>query len=347
MSKLTRNQLVTRRGFIQGAVRSAQLLGATAAVVSLTKRSSAAEKSTPNRLLYDVDRLRRTDPKLIQYQEVGRFVSPQPNARRMAIGPYEHLLVAAGKRIVEIDKAGAALGEIQLTDEPRCVTVGADGKIFAGLRDHVEVYDRAGERRAAWETPGQKSYFTGIAVGDEDVFVADAGARVVLRYDKSGKFISRIGEKNKDRNIPGFIVPSPFFDVELARDGLLRVTNPGRHRVEAYTREGDLEFFWGEPSMGIDGFCGCCNPINLALLNDGGYVTFEKGLPRVKIYSAEGKFESVVAGAESFTENAKVCGPNDCSVGGLDGVVDSQGRIYILDLVANTIRVMERKKGSV
>ena len=344
MSKLTKNQLVTRRGFIEGAVRSAQLLGATAALISLKKRSSAAEKSSPNRLLYDVDRLRQTDPKLIQYQEVGRFASPQPNARRIAIGGDEHLFIAAGKRIVEMDRAGAQVGDIQLTDEARCVAVVAEGRIFVGFRDHVELYDHGGERRAAWETPGKKSYFTGIAVGDEDVFVADAGARVVLRYDKSGKLVGRIGEKNKERNIPGFIIPSPFFDVELARDGLLRVTNPGRHRVEIYTREGDLELFWGEPSMGIGGFCGCCNPINIALLSDGGYVTFEKGLPRVKIYSAEGKFESVVAGAESFAENAKVCGPNDCSVGGLDGVVDSQGRIYILDLVANNIRVMERKK---
>ncbi len=344
MSALSKNRLVTRRGFIEKAVRSAELLGATAAVVSLTQRSFAMEKPAPNRLLYDVERLRTTDPKLIQYDEVARFACPHPNARRLAMGPETHLFIAAGKHIVQFDKRGAHVADIQLTDEPRCVAVAPDGNNFVGFRDHVEVYDRNGERRGVWETPGKKSYFTGIAIGDDDIFVADAGARSVLRYDKSGRLLSRIGDKDQDRNIPGFIVPSPFFDVEVARDGLLRVTNPGRHRVEVYTREGDLEFFWGEPSMGMAGFCGCCNPINLALLGDGRYVTFEKGLPRVKIYSAEGKFESVVAGAESFAENAKACGPNDCSVGGLDGVVDSQGRIYILDLVANNVRVMERKK---
>ena len=49
-----------------------------------------------------------------------------------------------------------------------------------------------------------------------------------------------------------------------------------------------------------------------------------------------------MAGAESFAANAKVCGPKDCTLGGLDGVVDAKGRIYVLDLVAGDIRVMER-----
>jgi hypothetical protein len=343
MNELSRNQLVTRRGFIESTIHSAQRLALTAGAISLTRRSSAAEKPTPNRLRYDVDRLRHTDPKLIQYVEKSRFSCPVTPARRIAIRSDDHLFIAAGKHLVELDKDGAGVSDMQLADEARCVAVAAEGTIFVGSRDHLDVYNRAGERRATWETPSKQSYLTAIAVGEDDVFVADAGARVVLRYDKSGKLLGRIGEKNRERNIPGFIVPSPFFDVELARDGLLRVTNPGRHRVEAYTREGDLEFFWGQPSMGIAGFCGCCNPVNLALLRDGRCVTFEKGLPRVKIYSVEGKFESVVTGAESFAENAKVCEPNNCSMGGLDGVVDSQDRIYVLDLVENNIRVMEMK----
>jgi hypothetical protein len=64
----------------------------------------------------------------------------------------------------------------------------------------------------------------------------------------------------------------------------------------------------------------------------------------VKIYSAEGEFESVVAGSESFPENAHACNDlNDCVNGGLDVAVDSEGRIYILDIVASNVRVMKRK----
>jgi hypothetical protein len=78
-------------------------------------------------------------------------------------------------------------------------------------------------------------------------------------------------------------------------------------------------------------------------MSDGRIVTFEKGIPRVKVYNSHGQFESVVAGSESFVENAKICGPNDCTLGGLDGVVDSKGRIHILDLVSANVRTMEPK----
>ena len=158
--------------------------------------------------------------------------------------------------------------------------------------------------------------------------------------------MDRIGVKNAERNVPGLIVPSPYLHVAMAPDGLLRVNNPGRHRVETYTTAGDLEFSWGKPSAAIEGFCGCCNPVGLALLPDGRYVTCEKGLPRVKVYSAEGAFESVVAGAESFPENAAatfVKGAEDCRLGGLDAAVDSQQRVYVLDLVTAEVRVMKRK----
>jgi hypothetical protein len=178
------------------------------------------------------------------------------------------------------------------------------------------------------------------------VFAADSGNRVILRCDRSGKIVGRLGEKNKERNIPGFIVPSPYLDVEIAHDGLLRVNNPGRHRVEVYTTEGDFELAWGSASMGVIGFCGCCNPINLALLPDGHCVTCEKGLPRVKIYNERGEFESVVAGPESFPENAKACaskGLGDCTRGGLDAVADADGRIFILDFVTGDVRVMKAK----
>ena len=204
-----------------------------------------------------------------------------------------------------LDHAGARVRDIACSAAVRCLAVAADGTVYAGVEDHVEVFDRSGKRMAVWDAPGKKAWVTGLAVGENEVFAADSGHRVVLRYDKSGKLAGRIGERNKDRNVPGLIIPSPYLDVKLAPDGLLRVNNTGRHRVEAYTTSGDLEFFWGKPSAAIDGFCGCCNPIGLALLPDGRYVTCEKGLPRVKVYSPRGDFEWVVAGAESFAENAR------------------------------------------
>ena len=346
MSKLSRNQLLSRRGFIRSGARGVEWLAAGSAFATVSSRFAVVESGAPgaNRLTYDAAPLRKTDPKLIQYEQVGVYPLRRKEARRVAIGPDDHLFIAAGNRVIEIEGNGTPGPELILNSPARCLAIAADGALYLGLRDHVEIHDRNGQCLASWDSPGKQPFFTGLAIGENDVFLADAGNRIVWRYDKSGKLAGRIGEKNPARNIPGFIVPSPFFDVELARDGLLRVTNPGRHRVEIYTVDGDLEFAWGNPSMAITGFCGCCNPINLALLPDGRCVTFEKGLPRAKVYSPTGAFESVVAGAEAFMENAKACGPDSCSLGGLDGVVDSQGRILILDLVAGNVRVMQRKQ---
>ena len=133
--------------------------------------------------------------------------------------------------------------------------------------------------------------------------------------------------------------------LRLHPDGLLRINNTGRHRIEAYTVDGDFELAWGEATAAIHGFCGCCNPIALALLPDGRTVTCEKGLPRVKVYRADGTFESVVAGSESFAENLRQCpNPGDCTRGGLDVAVDSRGRILVLDRVTGEVRTLQPRK---
>lgn len=332
-------QLSDRREFLAAGLRGVTML---ATLTSL--RSQGAQKETANPFAYDVSRFSKTDPKLISYEEIKRWKSPSAGARRLAIGPDDTLYICAGNYVTAMDREGGRGLEIALTGPACCAAAAKDGTLFVGLRDHIEVFDAKGARKATWDSPGKKAWFTGLALTENDVFAADAGGRVLLRYDKSGKLVRRIGDKDKERNIPGFIIPSPYLDVEIARDDLLRVNNPGRHRVEIYTFDGDFEGAWGKPTAAIEGFCGCCNPIGLAQLPDGRIVTCEKGLPRVKIYSAVGEFESVVAGTESFPENAKACSSlNDCTHGGLDAAVDSQGRIYILDFVAGDVRVMKRK----
>lgn len=331
-------ELSSRREFFGQAAGAMAVLGVIA-----SQRASGAVAPTKNPFAYDVSHLQTTDPKLIAYEEKARWNAAHADSKRLTIGADDTIYVCAGNYLTAHQPGGETKFEIATSEPTRCCSVATDGTIYLGLRDHIEVFNAKGQRQATWESAGKKAWLTGIAVGENDVFATDAGGRVLLRYDRSGKLIRRLGEKDKERNIPGFIVPSPFFDVELSRDGLLRVNNPGRHRMELYTVDGDFEGSWGVTSMGIKGFCGCCNPINFALLPDGKYVTCEKGLPRVKIYSATGEFESVVAGVETFSENARACGPSDCTAGGLDVAVDSQGRIYILDLVTGDIRVMKLK----
>ncbi|MCP5518269.1 MAG: hypothetical protein H7A45_13525 [Verrucomicrobiales bacterium] len=315
-------------------------------MVAGRQRGRTAGSGDTNPYAYSVGVHEKTDPALVKYVERRRIDLPWKEARRLAVTPQGNLLVAAGQRLGEVTPDGSAVREVPMAAPLRCVAVAADGTIYAGFRAHLEVFEADGKRRATWEKSPERSWFTGIAVTDDAVFAADAGARVILRHDLAGQVTARIGERDKDRDIPGFVLPSPYLDVEWHPDGLLRVNNPGRHRVEFYTPDGALEFAWGRPTMAIEGFSGCCNPVNLAVLSDGRLVTCEKGLPRVKVYSAHGDFECVVAGTEMFPENAQAGagdGFGDGTRASLDAVVGPEDRIYILDTVTAQIHVMERK----
>jgi sugar lactone lactonase YvrE len=204
---------------------------------------------------------------------------------------------------------------------PQCLAVDRDGRLFVGMADHVEVFNAQGVRESAWTSLGEKAFITAVAVTETDVFVADSGYKLVWRFDKAGKLLGRIGEKGSHSGVEGFHLPGPHLDLALAADGNLWVNNPGRLMVESYAPDGRRLAGWGSPSMKLEGFCGCCNPVSIAILPDGTFVTAEKGMPRVKRYAADGAFRGVVAGSERFepgTDN-------------LDVAVDPTGRILVLD----------------
>jgi sugar lactone lactonase YvrE len=301
---------------------------------------------------YDLDaaRLARFDPNLILYEEVG---SPIPTGfertRAFALDAEGQFYVAGDEAIRVLSRTGNLDRVIGLSSPPRCVAIASEGKVYVGLADHVEVFDGTGQRLASWESPGERAFLTSIAISDDDVFVADAGNAVVLRYDSAGKLVNDIGQKDPERNIPGFLVPSPHFDLAVAPDGLLRVVSPGRLRIEAYTAAGDLEFWWGQSSWRIAAFCGCCNPANFAVMSDGSYVTAEKGLTRVKVYDPDGSFVGVVAGPEQLVAGGAprvFANVNDAKASGFDVAVDAEDRVFVLDTIENTIRIfVKNEKG--
>ena len=339
-------RVLSRRRFLGSSARG---LGAIAVVASSGRPARAAAGSADaNPYAYDISAHQKTDPRLIKYTEARRFKSPRAGARRLALVGVDRLGLAAGNGVVLLDFAGAMVGEIAVGAPVRCLAAAADGTIYVSVREHVEVFDAGGQRRATWDSPGAKTWFSGLAVGLNDVYAADSGNRVVLRYDRSGRLVGRLGEKDPTRNIPGLVLPSPYLDVKLTAEGLVCVNNPGRHRVELYSPAGDLQHAWGRPSIAIDGFCGCCNPVAVAPLPDGRVVTCEKGLPRVKVSTAQGELDGVVAGPESFPENARIGAGETLSDGtksSLDAVVDPRGSVWVLDTVTGDLREFTRNSG--
>ncbi len=320
-------------------------LAVGAALFSLVRLNTrpAQDSGLSAAFKYDLTALRKTDPRLVHYEEIQRIQTGLRDVFCIAVGPDDRIYVAGDQSIRVFDEQGEPLSDVKLKASPRCLAVARDATIYVGMQEHIEVYAPDGVRRSRWKSPGQDAVLTSIAVTNRDVFAADAGNRVVLRYTTSGTLINLIGKKDENRNIPGFVVPSPYFDLAVAPDGLLRVANPGRHRIEAYTFDGYLEFWWGEVSMAIEGAVG--NPVNFALLADGAFATCERGLPRVKIYAPDGSFAGVVAGAELFPAYA-YDGISSEQTGELDVAVDSRGRILVLDPVERAVRIFAKIKMS-
>lgn len=304
-----------------------------------------------NRFTYDLKAYQTTDPALIGYQQTGKINLELKEARAIARDSGDLLHVAGDREIHVFAPGGNRLRVVPLNGEPYCLTVAgpnhaAPGRCYVGMKDHIETLKPDGSLQAAWDAPDPKTHFASITVSERTVFAADAGRRVVRCYSPDGKPLATFSGKYPQEKIHAFTVPSPYFAVAMAPDGLLRVVNPGMHKVLALTEDGSLEMAWGRPANEIRGFAGCCNPARIAILPDGSIVTAEKGeLPRVKVYSSTGEFQCVVAGVETFASTGVAVEKNELLEHKvLDVAADSNGRILVLDPTNQMVRIFEKKE---
>ncbi|MCP4903262.1 MAG: hypothetical protein GY906_40390 [bacterium] len=290
------------------------------------------EGTTAKSLEYSIDHLRHVDPELLAYDEVTPIDVAADKLRGISAGTRGRVFVAADTALIGFS-GNRETHRFDVEAPAGCLAIDEDGDLYVGFDSHVEVWSHEGQRVAAWQPVASEAMITSVALTEDEVLVADAGTKLVHRYDRQGQEIGVIGKKDEDRGISGFIVPSPFFDLAVGSDGFAWVVNPGRQSIENYAPDGSLRSSWGEAGMDIEGFCGCCNPTHLSVLPDGSFVTAEKGLPRVKVYAPTGKLKAVVAGPDQFTEG----------VVGLDLAVDEMGRILVLDPAQKAIRVFQEK----
>ena len=317
---------------ILGAVLIVSLAGVLYFGIQAVREN--ARRSTDNPFAYDISDYKSSGEDLIRYSEAPPILPGLSQITALAVGEDDRIYVAGDGGVSVFSSGGEKIEFYEVSGTPRCLAVDANGDVYAGLRDHIAILDSQGHLKARWESPSEMAIFTSIALAEEYVFVADAGTRVVWRLDRSGLNPFRIGDRNSDKDIPGFVIPSPYFDVAVDEDGFVWAANTGRHSLENYTIDGDLRAFWGEFSMNIEGFCGCCNPSHFALTADGSFVTSEKGIPRIKITNRAGFPAAVVAGPDQFAEGTV----------GLDLAVDSAERIIVLDPIRKTIRIFIKKE---
>ncbi len=283
---------------------------------------------------YNTKALEQVAPELIAWQELDPINPGLSELRGLAVGPDDAICVAGDKVVMVLGPDGEQLRSITLEAAPMCLAVDENGLLYIGMKDHVEVYDAGGAKKDSWLNQGDRAFLTSIAVADDSVYVADAGNRWVTRYDTNGKNPGRITGKNDARNVNGFFVPSPNFDVATDEGRSVWIVDPGRHAIVQYRASGEVITSWGNGGVAIDSFCGCCSPSHIALRSDGSFVTSERGLERVKVHGPGGEFINVVVAPKDFDDDTE----------GMDLAVDSNDRILVLDPSRKQVRVFVEKE---
>ena len=307
-------------GLTRGELLRRGLLGLTA--LTVVRMASSCREERRARVLKEAP-----EEKLdIGYREVAGFSPGFHTCRGLAVRGDD--VWVAGDMAVRGFKGGKPTASFDLPGAAQAVGIAPDGAVFAALDDRV--VDLSSGTAAAWEPLGPRARLVGILATGKDVLAADAGNRQVLRYGRDGAVRNRIGVRDPKRDYLGLIVPSPYLGLALLPSGELAVCNPGEHRIEVHSLDGRLARTIGKSGQEIAAFCGCCNPMSLAVLAGGDLVTAEKGIPRVKVIAPDGSLRTVVAPPTAF----------DVNTTGLELAVQN-GRVLVLDPWEGAVRVFE------
>lgn len=279
---------------------------------------------------YNAADFRDVDSSLIHYRETSNIALDDREPYGLDI--YQDLIYITGKEFLQsIRPDGVQLLFKTLEGTGTCIEVDND-YIFIGFSDHIAKFDKQGELLGRWDNPGDRTFITSLALKGNTLYAADAGNRRVIRYDRDGNMLGTFTGKSEGEAGHGFIIPSAKFDLAVNSYDELWVVNPGMHALENYTDDGNQRGYWQKSSMQIEGFTGCCNPAHIAVLEDGSFVTSEKGMVRIKIHEASGALRSVVAPPAKFKTDGKAP----------EVAVSSMGHIYALDFDKNRIRIFEK-----
>lgn len=291
-------------------------------------------KSKGNPFEYNIESYEKSGANKVNYEEIAALPLSLQAPHAIVVDQDDRIVITSEMNIAVLDPDGQVLETGAASENIQAIAMDSTGNFYCALEKSVEILDSSFARIQHWMIPGERSYLTSIAVSNNDVYCADAGDRIIWRFNHFGQMLNTIGEKDEAKDVPGFVIPSPYFDVLIDADGFLWAINTGRHQFENYLPDGTLRSSWEKTSMAVDGFSGCCNPVHVASLPDGSFVTSEKGILRIKIHNRIGELVDVVALPDQFDKNT----------GDLDIAVNSKGHILVLDPSRKQVRIFQKKE---
>ncbi len=217
----------------------------------------------------------------------------------IAVGVRDRIYTLGDDEVRVFEPGGALVEGWGVVKQASCIAVGPGGRVYLGSQGRVEIYTAGGRREGGFSVGGtdRPAVITAIKLFRQDIYVADAAARILRRCDAGGRPLGVIGDRSKAGS---FILPNRWLDFDIDSKGVIRATDTGRHQVTAWSIDGSPLGAFGKFGMRDPAdFVGCCNPVNVAVTPDGKIVTGEKMVSRVKLYEPDGRLLAVI-GPEHF-----------------------------------------------
>ncbi len=226
-------------------------------------------------------------------------------------------------RIISPDGKLVAAWKSSVT--PEAVAVLPDGSVLVAGGGKLAKLDKAGEPVKEIKLSGES--VSALATSDKDVFASI--------WADTGFIIVRLNHELDEQKKIADSLRGCCGTLDLATyQGDVYVAENARKQVVRYDRDGKVVAKWGASDNDkIEGFAGCCNPMNLCIAPNGDVLTAESGPDRVKRYSGDGRYLGLVGW---------FAGGKSCSCVDIAMSADGQ-RVYVGDSTNNTIRILGGK----
>ncbi len=232
------------------------------------------------------------------------------------------IIYAGGDSYIESYNSGLnKIWQIEMPGKISALAVNGD-TLFAASEELVYLLSPDGKIISEWGPYEAKCLITSLSANKDYLAVADAGNKIVFVIKKDGEVVSMIGHSEEK-----LLIPSPYFDVCLTDDNKLYLAHTGKYRIEKWGIDGQFISSFGESGSDPGKFCGCCNPAHFTI-SQGGFITAEKGINRIKVSGASGEFIEFVSSVNGFIASV----PLDIASSGGDkiyGANPSDSKLYV------------------
>ena len=327
----------------EGMNKTSEMFAALEEVDAAKTAGDAAKQAAANKAL---------EAKADEYAKLmERMMAAHAAAKPMAV---KKVAGAPGATIAKEQLAYGKNGEIPV--RANYVSVTTDGSVYAACGGTVKMFGQDRKLVREWTVPATAVAADGkggvyaigakklakLAVTDgkpvvEQSWDLDAKVKNITSMKLSGNTIL-VGESNPGRCIHKISAADGKYlgkvscfistccgilDFDVDAKGNVVVANLGQHRVSVTPVDGDGKSVinWGTSGDEANKFCGCCNPVSVAVLPYGTIATSEKTITRIKIYSADGKTLLMNMPAKELGTKCEK----------LDIAVDAKSNIYVND----------------